>query len=102
MSEVSATRSASPTMQAGGLRVQEEARADRNQAQEDRAEGAGARRQEKRQRAARAEQASQSEQAEQVRQQQAVQQERQVNESQDQRLEMEARQGRGQIVDTLA
>ena len=54
MSEVSATRSASPTMQAGGSRAQEEARADRNQAQEGRAEGAEARRQEERQRVERA------------------------------------------------
>ena len=93
MSEVSATRSAGPSMQAGGSRVQEEARADRNQAQESRADESEARRQEERQRAARAEQAGQ---------QQVVQQEQQVDETQGQRLEMEARQGRGQIVDTLA
>ena len=54
MSEVSAMRSAGPAMQASGSRAQEEARADRNQAQERRAEEAEARRQEERQRAARA------------------------------------------------
>lgn len=92
MSDVSAMRSASSAVQVGGSRAQEEARADRNQAQERRAEEAETRRHEERQRAARADQAGQ---------QQAVQQERQVSESQGQRLEMEARQGRGQIVDTL-